>query len=205
MSDRIAVIGLGYVGLPVALAFAKKFPNTIGFDINKQKVTDLQQGIDPTGSVSDDELKSSNLKITASSEDLAEANFFVVAVPTPIDSNNRPDLTPLRSASETLGRAIAREEVVVYESTVYPGVTEEVCGPILARVSGLQQGVDFKLAYSPERINPGDREHTLEKIVKVVAAEDKETLERVARTYSAIIEAGGRPPGAQRSLEPIPA
>ena len=190
MSDRIAVIGLGYVGLPVALAFAKKFPDTIGFDINKQKVTDLKQGIDPTGSVWDHELKSSNLKITASSEDLAEANFFVVAVPTPIDSNNRPDLTPLRSASETLGRAIARDSVVVYESTVYPGVTEEVCGPILARVSGLQQGVDFKLAYSPERINPGDREHTLEKIVKVVAAEDKETLERVARTYSAIIEAG---------------
>ena len=188
--NRIAVIGLGYVGLPVALAFAKKFPNTVGFDINAEKIKALRQGIDLTGEVSTDELKPNPLKITSELVDLAESNFFVVAVPTPIDRDHRPDLTPLVKASETIGKVLKPGSIVVYESTVYPGVTEEVCGPILAKVSGLQQGIDFKLGYSPERINPGDKAHTIEKIVKVVSGEDAETLEQVASVYASIIDAG---------------
>src|SRR4028118_2423282 len=190
MIDRIAVIGLGYVGLPVALAFAKKFPDTVGFDINLEKVEALRQGIDQTGEVCADDLKLSNLKITSNPDHLASANFFIVVVPTPIDRNHRPNLTPLLKASETIGKVLKSGAVVVYESTVYPGVTEEICGPVLAKVSSLQQGIDFKLGYSPERINPGDKAHTLEKIVKVVAGEDAETLERVARVYESIIDAG---------------
>ncbi len=190
MSDLIAVIGLGYVGLPVALAFARKFPDTVGFDISVDKVESLNHGIDRTGEVSTEGLKTSSLKITSNLSDLADTNFFVVAVPTPIDRNHQPDLNPLIKASELIGKVLQPGAVVVYESTVYPGVTEEICGSILARVSGLQQGVDFKLGYSPERINPGDKNHTLEKIVKVVAGEDAETLERVTRVYEAIIEAG---------------
>ena len=190
MSDRIAVIGLGYVGLPVALAFAKKFSGTIGFDINYEKVTALKQGIDTTGEIPSDELKATALEITSDAVDLKAANFFVVAVPTPIDRDNRPDLTPLIKSSETIGKVLQPGSVVVYESTVYPGVTEEICGPILAKASGLTQGIDFKLGYSPERINPGDKEHTIEKIVKVVSGEDAETLERVARVYETIIDAG---------------
>ena len=190
MNDRIAIIGLGYVGLPVALAFAKKFPGTIGFDINYEKITALKQGIDPTGEIPNDELKATTLQITSDPVDLKAANFFVVAVPTPIDRDNRPDLTPLIKSSETIGKVLQPGSVVVYESTVYPGVTEEICGPILAKASGLTQGIDFKLGYSPERINPGDKEHTLEKIVKVVSGEDAETLERVARVYETIIDAG---------------
>jgi UDP-N-acetyl-D-galactosamine dehydrogenase len=190
MSDRIAIIGLGYVGLPVALAFAKKFPDTVGFDIDIEKVEALRQGIDRTGEVSPDDLTLSSLKITSNPDHLSRANFFIVAVPTPIDRNHRPNLTPLLKASETIGKVLKPGAVVVYESTVYPGVTEEICGPVLAHVSGLQQGIDFKLGYSPERINPGDKAHTLEKIVKVVAGEDAETLERVARVYETIIDAG---------------
>jgi len=190
MSDRIAVIGLGYVGLPVALAFSKKFSSTIGFDISSDKVKALKQYIDRTDSVSIGELKTSNLKITSDLEDLIETNFFVIAVPTPIDQNRRPDLTFLIKASEIIGKVLKSGSVVVYESTVYPGVTEDICGPILAKVSGLQQGVDFKLGYSPERVNPGDKQHTLDKIVKVVAGEDADTLERVASVYETIIDAG---------------
>ncbi|MBD1906694.1 nucleotide sugar dehydrogenase [Funiculus sociatus GB2-A5] len=190
MNERIAVIGLGYVGLPVALAFAKKFPNTVGFDINLEKITDLKKGIDHTGEVSADDLKLSSLKITSEAIDLEKINFFVVAVPTPIDSDKKPNLTPLIKASETIGKVLQPGSVVVYESTVYPGVTEDICAPILAKVSGLQPGIDFKLGYSPERINPGDRTHSLEKILKVVAGQDAETLERVAKVYAAIIDAG---------------
>ncbi|MDZ8050448.1 MAG: nucleotide sugar dehydrogenase [Aulosira sp. ZfuVER01] len=190
MSEKIAVIGLGYVGLPVALAFAKKFPHTVGFDVNIEKVTRLKQGIDTTGEVSSDELKHTNLRITADLYDLEDINFFVVAVPTPVDRNHRPDLSFLVKASELIGKVLQPGAVVVYESTVYPGVTEEICGPTLEKVSGLKQGVDFKLGYSPERINPGDKNHTLEKIVKVVAGEDAETLERVARVYATIVDAG---------------
>ncbi|MFE1746595.1 nucleotide sugar dehydrogenase [Coleofasciculus sp. H7-2] len=189
-TNRIAVIGLGYVGLPVALAFAEKFPGTIGFDINVDKVNTLKEGVDPSRQISNENLKASNLQITTAIANLAEANFFVVAVPTPIDRNHRPDLTCLIQASETIGKVLKPGAVIVYESTVYPGVTEDICGPVLAKVSGLQQGIDFKLGYSPERINPGDRVHTLEKLVKVVAGEDGETLERIARVYSSIIDAG---------------
>ncbi|HEY5450806.1 MAG TPA: nucleotide sugar dehydrogenase [Polyangia bacterium] len=190
MQERIAVIGLGYVGLPVALAFARKFPGTIGFDVNREKVDELRRGHDRNQEVSKTELEESPLKITADIADLGDTTFFVVAVPTPVDHNNVPDLTPVVKASETVARALRKGAVVVFESTVYPGVTEDVCGPILAKVSGLKQGTDFKLGYSPERINPGDREHTLERIVKVVSGEDQATLNRVADAYGAIIQAG---------------
>ena len=189
MSERIAVIGLGYVGLPVALGFAKKFPGTIGFDINAAKVSALRAGNDLTGEVPPEVLEATALEMTADPAALKGATFFVVAVPTPVDRNNRPDLTPVVKASETVGRALKKGDVVVYESTVYPGVTEEICGPILAQVSGLKRA-DFRLGYSPERINPGDRQHTLEKITKVVSGEDAATLERVAAVYGAIVEAG---------------
>jgi UDP-N-acetyl-D-galactosamine dehydrogenase len=190
MQERIAVIGLGYVGLPVALAFARKNPGTIGFDVNKEKIEELRRGFDRNQEVSEGELKETSLNITSDVADLKSATFFVVAVPTPVDHNNVPDLTPVVKASETVGKGLTKGAVVVYESTVYPGVTEEICGPILARVSGLVQGKDFKLGYSPERINPGDKEHTLERIVKVVSGEDAATLDRVASAYGSIIDAG---------------
>ncbi|MEH2107246.1 nucleotide sugar dehydrogenase [Nostoc sp.] len=190
MSNRIAVIGLGYVGLPVALAFAKRFPHTIGFDINLEKIKSLKQGSDRTGQIPTDELINSSLIITSDLYDLVDTNFFVIAVPTPVDRNHNPDLTLLIKASELVGKVLQPGAIVVYESTVYPGVTEDICGSTLAKVSGLKLGVDFKLGYSPERINPGDKAHTLEKIVKVVAGEDAETLERIASIYTAIIDAG---------------
>jgi len=190
MQERIAVIGLGYVGLPVALAFARKFPGAVGFDVNGEKVDELRRGFDRNQEVPEAELKASPLSITSDLADLEGVTFFVVAVPTPVDHNNVPDLTPVVRASETVGKALGKGAVVVFESTVYPGVTEEVCGPILAKVSGLTQGKDFTLGYSPERINPGDKEHTLERIVKVVSGQDAATLDRVAAAYGAIIEAG---------------
>lgn len=187
--ERVGVIGLGYVGLPVALGFAKRMP-TVGFDIDTQRVAGLSRGFDHTGEVSAEELGSSGLTVTDDPKALAGCTMFVVTVPTPIDAHRRPDLRAMRAASETVGAVLTKGAVVVYESTVYPGVTEEICGPILARVSGLSQGVDFKLGYSPERINPGDKAHTLERIVKVVAGEDAETLDRVAAAYGAIVDAG---------------
>lgn len=190
MTERVAVIGLGYVGLPVALAFARAFPGTVGFDVSERRVTSLRGGRDDTGEVEPQTLAATSLTFSSDPQSLAGARFFVVAVPTPIDANRQPDLGPVRRACETVGRALTRDSVVVFESTVYPGVTEEVCGPILASASGLRQGVDFKLGYSPERINPGDKEHTLERIVKVVAGEDEVTLERVAAAYGAIVSAG---------------
>lgn len=190
MKEKVAVIGLGYVGLPVALAFAAKFPNAIGFDINQSRVNALKQGIDKTGECSAEDLNRTTITWSSDVEDLRDATFFIVAVPTPIDKANRPDLTPVRLASHTVGKVIKPGAVVVYESTVYPGVTEEICGPIIAEESGLKQGIDFKLGYSPERINPGDKEHTLTKIVKVVSGEDAETLERVASAYNAVVDAG---------------
>jgi UDP-N-acetyl-D-galactosamine dehydrogenase len=189
MQERIAVIGLGYVGLPVALAFARKFPGTIGFDVDKEKVEELRRGFDRNQEVAAGELEESPLTITHEIADLEGVTFFVVAVPTPVDHNNVPDLTPVVKASETVGQTLGTGAVVVYESTVYPGVTEDVCGPILSKISGLAR-TDFKLGYSPERINPGDKEHTLERIVKIVSGEDEATLNRVADAYEAIIEAG---------------
>jgi UDP-N-acetyl-D-galactosamine dehydrogenase len=190
MKERIAVIGLGYVGLPVALAFARKFPGTVGFDIHREKVDELRRGFDRNHEQPTEVLQATPLRMTSDEADLKGCTFFVVAVPTPVDQNNVPDLTPVERASETVGRVVGRGAVVVYESTVYPGVTEEVCGPILERVSGLKRGVDFALGYSPERINPGDKEHTLERITKVVSGEDAATLERVAAAYGAIVDAG---------------
>jgi UDP-N-acetyl-D-galactosamine dehydrogenase len=189
-NEKIGVVGLGYVGLPVALAFARKFPGTIGFDINTTRVAELAKHHDRTGETSEAELKEAGLKVTSSIDDLKGCTFFVVAVPTPVDETKRPDLTPLIKASETVGRALTKGAVVVYESTVYPGVTEDDCGPVLERVSGLKCGVDFTLGYSPERINPGDKEHTLEKITKIVSGQDAATLDRVAAAYGAIIQAG---------------
>jgi len=190
MTERIAVVGLGYVGLPVALGFASKFEGTIAFDINERRINELRSGYDRTGEVSSDELIASSLKITSDPQDLADATFFVVAVPTPIDKNHKPDLSPLMLASETIAKVLKPGSVVVYESTVYPGLTEEICGPTIERVSGLRQSIDFKLGYSPERINPGDTEHTLTKITKVVSGEDAATLDRVASAYEAIVDAG---------------
>ena len=187
--EKIAVIGLGYVGLPVALAFSRKFP-TVGFDINTRRVDMLSRGRDDTGEVSEEELKGSRLRFTTSIDELRGITFFIVAVPTPIDQNHRPDLRPLVSASETVGKVLEKGAVVVYESTVYPGVTEEVCAPVLERTSRLKAGVDFKLGYSPERINPGDREHTFERITKVVSGQDGPTLDRVASAYGAVVKAG---------------
>lgn len=191
MSERkIAVIGLGYVGLPLALAFARKFPATIGFDINEERVRLLKNGVDVTNEGLEDELASSSLQYTADAADLRAADFFVVGVPTPIDSYNRPDLGPVKKACALVGPNLSKGDIVVFESTVYPGVTEEVCAPLLAKYSGLEAGVDFKLGYSPERINPGDKEHTLARIVKVVAGQDAETLNQVASVYEPIIEVG---------------
>ena len=190
MIERIAVIGLGYVGLPVALAFARHFPHTIGFDIDKGKVEELRRGFDRTHEIEEETLLATTLTVTANPLDLSDVTFFVVAVPTPIDKNNRPDLSPLLSAAETVGKVLKAGSVVVFESTVYPGVTEDICGPALERASGLKAGSDFTLGYSPERINPGDKEHTLERIVKVVSGQDEVTLERVATAYGRIVDVG---------------
>jgi UDP-N-acetyl-D-glucosamine/UDP-N-acetyl-D-galactosamine dehydrogenase len=187
--EKIAVIGLGYVGLPVALALARKYP-TIGFDINARRVDLLSRAQDDTGETSSEELRASQLRYTTKVEDLRGTTFYVVAVPTPIDSHFQPDLSPLVAASETVGKVLEKGAVVVYESTVYPGATEEVCGPVLEKFSGLRCGVDFTLGYSPERINPGDREHTFERILKVVSGQDAATLDRVAATYGAVVTAG---------------
>jgi UDP-N-acetyl-D-galactosamine dehydrogenase len=190
MDERIGVIGLGYVGLPVALAFARKFPGTVGFDIHHEKVEELRRGHDRNREQSTEVLRATTLSMTSEPADLRGRTIYVVAVPTPVDRNNVPDLTPVERASETVGRVLSKGCIVVYESTVYPGVTEDVCGPILERVSGLKRGIDFTLGYSPERINPGDTEHTLEKITKVVSGEDPATLERLASVYGAIVDAG---------------
>ncbi len=190
MGDKIAVIGLGYVGLPVAVAFAEKFPGTIGFDIDTRRVASLAGGEDWTGEVAAARLRKANLAVTSELGKLKGCNIFIVCVPTPIDRDRRPNLEPLRAASESVGQVLTKGALVIFESTVYPGVTEEFCGPILARVSGLKQGRDFKLGYSPERINPGDKEHSFERIWKVTAGEDDETAERVAGLYGSVIGAG---------------
>jgi UDP-N-acetyl-D-galactosamine dehydrogenase len=185
----LAVIGLGYVGLPVALAFAKKL-RVIGFDINPQRIEMLHNNQDPSGELDSSEFEGCDIQFTHDLNVLREARFFVVAVPTPIDSSNSPDLKPLISASTTVGKVLKKGDCVVYESTVYPGCTEEDCVPILERESGLKFGTDFKVGYSPERINPGDREHTLATIVKVVSGSDAETLENVAKVYEMVVTAG---------------
>lgn len=187
--EKIAVIGLGYVGLPLSVSLAKKF-DTVGFDISTRRVEELKQGRDSTHEVSEEALGASSLQLTADAAALPGRTIYIVTVPTPIDNANRPDFTAILSACALVGPALSPGAIVVFESTVYPGVTEEICGPALEKASGLKCGVDFKLGYSPERINPGDKEHPLEKIIKVVAGQDDETLARLAAVYGAIIEAG---------------
>lgn len=186
---KVAVIGLGYVGLPIALAFAKKV-SVIGFDINAERVEKMRNKIDPSGELDSSEFDKSDITFTDSIDILREAKFFIVAVPTPIDDHKLPDLKPLVGASKSIGKALKKGDVVVYESTVYPGCTEEDCIPVLEEVSGLKFMTDFKAGYSPERINPGDKEHTITKIKKVVSGCDAETLDLVAKVYEIIVTAG---------------
>jgi UDP-N-acetyl-D-galactosamine dehydrogenase len=188
--ESVGVVGLGYVGLPLALALGRAFPGTIGFDVSQDKVNSLIAGDDPTGDGFESEVRSSTVKFTADAAALKVCSVVIVAVPTPIDENRQPDLTPLVKASQSVGRNLKRGAVVVFESTVYPGVTEDVCGPIIEQESGFLRGVDFFLGYSPERINPGDKEHTLEKIVKVVAGETPQITDRIASVYGAVVKAG---------------
>ncbi len=189
MKRKIAVVGLGYVGLPVAVAFGKR-DEVIGFDISQRRIEDLKNGHDSTGEVLDEDLRSSRIFYTADPTHLKKCDFIIVAVPTPIDDAKRPDLTPVIKASETVGKNLKKGAIVVYESTVYPGVTEDICVPILEKESRLKGGVDFKVGYSPERINPGDREHTFTKIKKVVSGQDAESLEIIAQIYASVVTAG---------------
>lgn len=186
---KIAVVGLGYVGLPLAVAFGEKQP-VVGFDISERRIATLKQGIDYTGEFSPEELRKAAILYTSDPQKLAECDFIIVAVPTPVNRVHQPDLTLLIKASETVGRYLQPGSIVVYESTVYPGVTEEECLPVLERHSGLQAGKDFYVGYSPERINPGDREHTLQNIVKVVSGQNEQALEIIAQTYGQVVEAG---------------
>jgi UDP-N-acetyl-D-galactosamine dehydrogenase len=190
ISERIAVIGLGYVGLPVAVAFARQTARVVGFDTSPRRIDALKRGDDRTGEVTDAEILASGIQFTTDPAQLVGNSFFVVTVPTPVDGQQRPDLTPLRSACAIIGPHLTRGSVVVFESTVFPGATEEICGPALEAASGLTCGADFTLGYSPERINPGDRTHRLESIVKIVSGQDEATLHRVAAAYAAIVPAG---------------
>ncbi len=185
----VSVIGLGYVGLPLALVLAKKF-RVIGFDINAARVAQMQAGVDPSQELTAVAFQGADIQFTHQVEDLQRAHFHIVAVPTPIDEHNNPDLTPLLKASQTVGKQLKKGDYVIFESTVYPGCTEEDCVPILERESGLRFGQDFKVGYSPERINPGDKEHTVEKILKVVSGSDAEACELIAQVYGSVIEAG---------------
>lgn len=188
-SKKLAVVGLGYVGMPIAIAFAEKI-DVIGFDLNSKKIELYRKGIDPTNEVGDEKIANSSVKFTDCEQDLEDASFYIVAVPTPVNTDKTPDLSPVIGASEIVGRHLKKGDIVVYESTVYPGVTESVCAPILEKESGLKCGEDFKIGYSPERINPGDKVHRLENIKKIVSGCDEETLEEVAKVYEIVIKAG---------------
>ena len=187
--EKLSLIGLGYVGMPIAVAFARKL-DVIGFDLNSQKIDLYKKGVDPTHEVGDEIIRKSTVEFTDNETKLREAKFHIVAVPTPVNDDHTPDLTPVEGASEILGRNLTKGSVVVFESTVYPGVTEDVCVPILERESGLKCGVDFKIGYSPERINPGDKVHRLETITKIVSGMDEETLDCVAKVYELVVDAG---------------
>ena len=187
--EKISIVGLGYVGMPIAVAFAKKV-DVIGFDISREKVELYKNGIDPTKEVGDDIIKETTVEFTADENKLKEAKFHIVAVPTPVNADHTPDLRPVESASRTVGRNLTKGSIVVFESTVYPGVTEEICIPILEKESGMKCGEDFKVGYSPERINPGDKVHRLETIVKVVSGMDEESLDVIAKVYELVVDAG---------------
>lgn len=187
--EKISLVGLGYVGMPIAVSFARKV-NVIGFDISREKVELYKNGIDPTKEVGDEVIKETTVEFTAEESKLREARFHIVAVPTPVNSDHTPDLRPVESASRTVGRNLTKGSIVVFESTVYPGVTEEICIPILEKESGMKCGEDFKVGYSPERINPGDKVHRLETIVKVVSGMDEESLDIIAKVYELVVDAG---------------
>ena len=200
--EKLSVVGLGYVGLPVAAAFARKF-SVVGFDINEEKIALYRRGIDPTGEVGDETLKGAAIAFTADERALRQARFHVVAVPTPVGPDHTPDLHPVISASQIVGRNLTEGSIVVYESTVYPGVTEDVCIPILEEESGLKCGVGFKVGYSPERINPGDKVHRLETICKIVSGTDEGALAEIKRVYDQVIEAGTWPVSSIKTAEAI--
>lgn len=200
--EKLSLIGLGYVGMPIAVAFAEKV-NVIGFDLNEEKISIYKSGTDPTREVGDEAIKNTSVEFTADEARLKEAKFHIVAVPTPVNQDHTPDLSPVEGASEILGRNLVKGSVVVFESTVYPGVTEDVCVPILEKYSGLKCGADFKVGYSPERINPGDKVHRLENIRKIVSGMDKEALEEIKNVYDLVIEAGTFPVSSIKTAEAV--
>ena len=201
--EKISLIGLGYVGMPIAVAFAKKGIKVIGFDLNKEKINLYKSGIDPTNEVGDEVIKNSTVEFTSDEIKLKEAKFHIVAVPTPVNLDHTPDLTPVIGASTIVGRNLVKGSIVVYESTVYPGVTEDICIPILEKESGLKCGVDFKVGYSPERINPGDKVHRLENIHKIVSGMDEESLEEIKNVYDLVIEVGTYPVSSIKTAEAV--
>lgn len=201
--EAISLVGLGYVGMPIAVAFANKGIKVIGFDLNKAKIELYKSGVDPTNEVGDDAIKNTTVEFTSDETKLKEAKFHIVAVPTPVNTDHTPDLTPVIGASEILGRNLTKGSIVVYESTVYPGVTEDVCIPILERESGLKCGVDFKIGYSPERINPGDKVHRLENIHKIVSGMDDDSLEEIKAVYDIVIEVGTYPVSTIKTAEAV--
>lgn len=188
--EKLSLVGLGYVGMPIAVEFAKRKVKVIGFDLNKEKIERYQSGMDPTGEVGDEAIRNTEIEFTSNETDLKGAKFHIVAVPTPVNDDHTPDLSPIESASRILGRNLSKGAIVVFESTVYPGVTEEICVPILEQESGLKCGTDFKVSYSPERINPGDKVHRLSNITKIVSGMDAETLDIVAKVYEIVVDAG---------------
>ena len=201
--EKLSLIGLGYVGMPIAVAFDKKGIKVIGFDLNKEKIDLYKSGIDPTHEVGDEIIKNSTVEFTSDENKLKEAKFHIVAVPTPVNLDHTPDLTPVIGASTIIGRNLVKGSIVVYESTVYPGVTEDVCIPILEKESGLKCGIDFKVGYSPERINPGDKIHRLENIHKIVSGMDKESLEEIKNVYDVVIEVGTYPVSSIKTAEAV--
>lgn len=201
--EKISLVGLGYVGMPIAVAFAKKGVKVVGFDLNRSKIDVYKQGIDPTKEVGDNVIRNTTVEFTADEKMLKTAKFHIVAVPTPVNTDHTPDLTPVIGASEIVGRNLTKGSIVVYESTVYPGCTEDICIPILERESGMKCGVDFKIGYSPERINPGDKVHRLENIHKIVSGMDQESLEIIKNVYNIVIEVGTHPVSNIRTAEAV--
>lgn len=201
--EKLSLVGLGYVGMPIAVAFANKGIDVIGFDLNAKKIELYKSGVDPTNEVGDEAIKATTVDFTADETKLREAKFHIVAVPTPVNTDHTPDLTPVIGASEILGRNLTKGSIVVYESTVYPGVTEDVCIPILERESGLKCGEDFKIGYSPERINPGDKVHRLENIHKIVSGMDEESLSIIKAVYDIVIEVGTYPVSTIKTAEAV--
>ena len=201
--EKISLVGLGYVGMPIAVAFAKEGVDVVGFDLNEEKINLYKNGIDPTHEVGNEAIKNTTVYFTANAEDLKKAKFHIVAVPTPVNLDHTPDLTPVIGASEILGKNLTKGSIVVFESTVYPGVTEDVCVPVLEKESGLKCGVDFKVGYSPERINPGDKQHRLENIKKIVSGMDAESLDDIKKVYDLVIKVGTYPVSTIKTAEAI--